>query len=58
MPLIMIILICFLDVFDKLDQFNYSALIEGGDFNAVFGPLDNQGSRHHHSNVRSSEIIS
>ena len=28
----------FLDVFSKVDQFSYTSLIVGGDFNAVFGP--------------------
>ena len=48
----------FLDVFAKIDQFNYSSLIVGGDFNAVLGPLDYQGGRPHHSNVKSSDMIS
>ena len=35
----------FLDVFAKVDQFNHTSLIVGGDFNAVLGPLDYQGSK-------------
>ncbi len=48
----------FLDVFAKIDQFNYTSLIVGGDFNAVLGPLDYQGGRPHHSNSKASDMIS
>ena len=48
----------FLNVFAKVDQFNYASLIVGGDFNAVLGPLDYQGSKNKHSNVKASEMIS
>ena len=48
----------YLQVFAKVNQFDYSSLIVGGDFNAVMGPLDYQGGRERHSNVKSSDIIS
>ena len=48
----------FLDIFSKVDQFSYTSLIVGGDFNAVLGPLDYQGSKNKHSNVKSSQMIS
>ena len=48
----------FLDVFAKVDQLDCSSLIVGGDFNAVLGPLDYQGTRHHHSNINVSKTIS
>ncbi len=48
----------FLELFAKIDQFNYTSLIVGGDFNAVLGPLDYQGSRSKHCNVKASEMIS
>ena len=48
----------FLEVFAKIDQFNQAPLIIAGDFNAVLGPLDYQGSRQKHCNIKASEIIS
>ena len=47
----------FLEVFAKINQFNYTSIIVG-DFNAVLGPLDYNGSKDKHSNVKSSEMIS
>ena len=47
----------FLDVFAKVDQFTFSSLIIGGDFNAVLGPLDYQGGRQSHSNVKARDMI-
>jgi len=47
----------FLDVFAKVDQFTFSSLIIGGDFNAVLGPLDYQGGRQAHSNVKAHDMI-
>ena len=41
-----------------MDQFNYTSLIVGRDFNAVLGPLDYQGGKNKHSNVKASEMIS
>ena len=48
----------FLDVFAKVNQFNHASLIVGGDFNAVLGSLDYQGSKDKHSNIKTSEMIS
>ncbi len=48
----------YLDVFAKVNQFEYSSLIVAGDFNAVLGPQDYQGGQKRHSNVKSNEILS
>ncbi len=48
----------FLNVFAKIDQFNQSSLIVGGDFNAVLGPLDYQVTKSHHSNIKACDMIS
>ena len=48
----------FLQVFDEIDQLNASSLIVAGDFNTVITPLDYQGNINHHSNIRSSEMVS
>ena len=47
-----------LEVFAEIDKFDNSALIIGGDFNAVIGPLDYQGTRQRHSNIRVSNMLS
>ena len=47
-----------LEVFAEIDKFNNSSLIIGGDFNAVIGPLDYQGTRHQHSNSKVREMLS
>ena len=47
----------FLEVFAKVEQFDYASLICAGDFNAVLGPLDYQGSRQTHANIKSSDMI-
>jgi len=47
----------FLDVFARIDQFNKPPLIIAGDFNAVLGPLDYQGSQNKHSNIKASEML-
>ena len=46
----------FLELFAEIDKFD-SFLIVGGDFNAVTDDLDYQGSRQHHSNVKSKEML-
>lgn len=48
----------FLDMFTQIDKFDAFNLVIAGDFNAVLGPLDYQGSQPHHSNKKSKEIIS
>ena len=48
----------FLDVFAKVDQFDYASLVVGGDFNTVLGPLDYKGTKTKHSNVKACEMIS
>ena len=47
----------FLEVFSKVDQFDYTSILCAGDFNAVLGPLDYEGVRDTHTNVKSSEMI-
>ena len=47
-----------LEVFAEMDKFDNSSLIIGGDFNAVIGPLDYQGTRQQHSNSKVSDMLS
>ena len=47
----------FLEVFAKVEQFEYAPLICAGDFNAVLGSLDYQGSRQTHTNIKSRDMI-
>ena len=47
-----------LDVFAEVDKLDNSFLLIGGDFNAVIGPLDYQGTRQQHCNVKASDTIS
>ena len=47
----------FLEVFSKVEQFNYTSILCAGDFNAVLGPLDYQGGRDTHSNIRASDML-
>ena len=47
-----------LGVFGEIDKLNSSSIIVGGDFNTVISPLDYQGSKQHHSNIKSSEMLS
>ena len=47
-----------LEVFAEIDQFDNEFLIVGGDFNTVIDHLDYQGSRQHHSNIKTSEMLS
>ena len=42
----------FLEVFAKINQFDYTSIIFWGDFNAVLGPLNYHGSKDKHSNVK------
>lgn len=58
MPPIQMTLILLLDVFAEVDKLDNSILVIGGDFNAVIGPLDYQGTRQHHSNIKASDTIS
>lgn len=51
-------LILLLDVFAEVDKLDNSILVIGGDFNAVIGSLDYQGTRQHHSNIKASDTIS
>ena len=48
----------FLETFAEMDKFENSSLILGGDFNATVSDIDYQGTRHRHSNVRASNMIS
>ena len=47
-----------MEVFAEIDKFENSSLIVGGDFNAVIGPLDYQGTRQRHSNSKVSDMLS
>lgn len=47
----------FLEVFSKLDNFEYSSILCAGDFNVVLGPLDYQGTKERHSNVNASNML-
>ena len=47
-----------LEVFAEIDKFDNEFLIVGGDFNTVIDHLDYQGSRQHHSNIKTSEMLS
>ena len=47
-----------LGVFGEIDKLNSSSLIVGGDFNTVISTLDYQRSKQHHSNIKSSEMLS
>ena len=47
----------FLEVFSKVDQFEYSSILCAGDFNVVLGPLDYQGAKERHSNVKASNML-
>ena len=47
-----------LEVFAEIDKLESPVLIVGGDFNAVIGPLDYQGTRQQHFNKKTSEMIS
>lgn len=48
----------FLEVFAEIDKFEISSLIIAGDFNAVIGPLDYQGTRQQHRNSNASDMLS
>ena len=47
-----------LEVFAEIYKFDNSSLIVGGDFNAVMGPLDYQGTKQRHSNSKVSDMLS
>ena len=48
----------FLEVFSRVEQFNYNSILCAGDFNAVISTvLDYQGTRNNHSNAKASDMI-
>ena len=47
----------FLEVFSKVNKLDYTSNLCAGDFNAVLGPMDYQGGRDTHSNVKSKEML-
>ena len=47
----------FLEVFSRVEQFNYNSILCAGDFNAVISTLDYQGTRNNHSNTKASDMI-
>ena len=47
-----------LHLFAEINKFDVFSLLVAGDFNAVLGPLDYQGSRNKHSNIKASEMLS
>ena len=47
----------FLEVFSRLDQFDYSSILCAGDFNVVLGPLDYKGGKETHTNVKARNTL-
>ena len=46
----------FLEVFRKVEQFNYSSILCAGEFNVVIGPLDYRG-RDSNSNKNARDML-